>query len=464
MTHLHVAIVGAGPAGMSAAVEAQRRGARVTLIDEAPKPGGQIFRQSATNQKLIVGLPGELKRKTELLLRFDAIRDRIDYRCKHTAYALFEGPELHISDDNTSEVLRPDVVVIASGVCERAIPFPGWTLPGVVYAGAAQALLKSQGLRFGERIVIAGAGPLPVAVAAQLVRAGARVVAVAMLYPLRGMLLQPWALWMGRSVVKEGWQYLNTLRHNKVELLSAMVPVRADGCRHIESVQLARHDGTGRHLAGTERRIGCDVLALNYGFTVNSELANMAGVRFEYNPGRGGWVPVTDHLCRTSVAGVMVAGDGAGLRGARVAECEGRIAGAAAACYFNDTGTDQLEQELEKEFRQRRQHGVFQRAVQQTLYLPRGVWEWADNDTVVCRCECISLHRIRQAVAQGHTSMNGIKRNTRAGMGWCGGRMCMQNVAAIATAGRAPGDLPPMTPRPLARPVTLRSLQNQRTP
>lgn len=461
---VHVAIVGAGPGGMSAAIEAQRRGARVTLIDEAAKPGGQIFRQSATGHELPLGLPGEQKRKKALLSRFRALLDGIDYRPNCTAYALFEGPELHLSDQHESEVLKPDVVLLATGVCERAVPFPGWTLPGVVFAGGAQALVKSQGLKIGERVVLAGAGPLPIAVAAQLVQAGVQVVAVALLFPLHRMLFQPWALWAGRSIMKEGWQYLNTLRHNNVEVLSMMVPVRADGSHHIESIQMIRHDGTGRPLAGTEKRIGCDVLALNYGFTANSELANMAGAQVEYSPGRGGWLPVTDVFCRTGVNGVLVAGDGAGLRGSWVAEAEGRIAGAVAACFHDAAKTGQLEQELEEEFGLRRRHETFQQAVQQSLRLPSGVWGWADDDTVVCRCECVPLRRIRQAVAQGHTTMNGIKRNTRSGMGWCGGRMCMQNVAAYAGAGRLHADLQPMTPRPLARPVSLTSLKNHRAP
>ena len=191
---LHVVIVGAGPAGMAAAIEARRRGSKVTLLDEMARSGGQIFRQSAIDLELRVGLPSELKRKADLLSGFNAISDQIDYRANHTAYALFEGPELHVSDDNCSEVLKPDVVIIATGVCERAVPFPGWTLPGVVNVGGAQTLLKSQGVKIGERVVIAGSGPLPIAVAAQLSKAGVHVVAVAMLYPMRSLLVHPYAL------------------------------------------------------------------------------------------------------------------------------------------------------------------------------------------------------------------------------------------------------------------------------
>lgn len=458
---LHVVIVGAGPAGMAAAIEARRRGSAVTLVDEVARPGGQIFRQSAIESELRVGLSGELKRKTDLLRRFSEISSEVDYRTNHTAYALFKGPELHISDDNSSEVLKPDVVILATGVCERAVPFPGWTLPGVVSVGGAQALLKSQGIKIGERVVIAGSGPLPIAVAAQLSKVGVHVVAVAMLHPMRSLLVHLYALWAGRQVVAEGLQYLSILRHHDVLMLSRYVPLRADGDDHIDSVQIAQHDGTGRPVPGTEQRIGCDVLALNYGFTVNSELAAMAGADMEYKPEQGGWIPITDQFCRTSCPGVLVVGDSAGLRGAWVAQAEGRIAGAVASHYYDDEALSKLDQELLRSFRERSRHESFQRAIQQYLRLPTGVWGWADEQTVVCRCECVTHKQIQQAIEDGHTSLNAIKRNTRAGMGWCGGRMCMQNVAAYANAGKPPTDLRPVTPRPVARPISLQALRSQ---
>lgn len=448
---------------MNAAIEASRRGCKLTLIDEGAKAGGQIFRQSALTTAPSIGLPGELRRKHDLLRRFNAVVDRIDYRPYHTAYALFDGPELHISDNKTCAIIKPDVVVLATGVCERGVPFPGWTLPGVVYAGGAQALLKAQGVAAGERVVIAGAGPLSVAVAAQLSRAGVRVAGVALLHPLRTMLLHPYALWKGRKIIREGRQYFKILKRNHVEIFARYVPLRADGDSHVDSVQLAQHDGTGRAIVGTEMRIECDVLAINYGFTANSELAAMAGANMQYAAERGGWLPVVDRYCRTSLPGVLMAGDGAGLRGAWVAEAEGRIAGAVAACYYDERSVNRIRQELRDWFRQRQHHESFQSAVRQSLHLPAGVWTWADEDTTICRCECVDKKRIQKAVEDGHVSLNGIKRNTRAGMGWCGGRMCMQNVAAFVSSGKPPVDMQAMTPRPLARPVSLGALGEQQT-
>ena len=183
-----VLVIGAGPAGMSAAIEAGKRGCEVIVVDEAPRPGGQIYRQSAKSlASTRIGLESEQSRKHALINAFESMGSRIDYRPQTTAYAVFEGPVVHLAHVSNSETIRPDAVVIATGVGERAVPFPGWTLPGVVYAGGVQALMKSTAVRAGDRVVVAGTGPLPVAVAAQLVEAGAEVRALALLHPLSVM-------------------------------------------------------------------------------------------------------------------------------------------------------------------------------------------------------------------------------------------------------------------------------------
>ena len=452
-----VLVIGAGPAGMSAAIEAGKRGCKVTVVDEAPRPGGQIYRQSAKGLASIkIGLASEQSRKHALIDAFESMGSRIDYRPQTTAYAVFKGPVVHVSHVSNSETIRPDAVVITTGVGERAVPFPGWTLPGVVYAGGVQALMKSTAVRAGDRVVVAGTGPLPVAVAAQLVEAGAEVRALALLHPLSVMAKKPWGLWAGRQVVKEGMSYLRTLKQAGVARLQGWIPLRARGGTSLEQVTIARHDGTGRAVPGSERAISCDILAINFGFTCNSELPHMAGVTSTYAPERGGWVPQTDRYGATRVAGIFVAGDGAGLRGAWVAAAEGTVTGAAAANHANrHRSTRTLEKELHGAFVEIARHSRFQEAVRESLRLPAGVWSWADDETLVCRCEGVTRGRLRQAFEDGHHSLDAAKRNTRAGMGWCGGRTCLQAVAAFATNGVPGLEIPPMRTRPVARPVPL---------
>jgi len=445
---------------MAAAVELAARDCRVTLIDEGARPGGQIYRQSAPAlEGSNYADPAESARKHALLSRFAAVSTSIDYRPNTSVYAVFGNREVHISDGGRTEVLRPDALILATGVREFTIPFPGWTTPGVMFAGGAQAILKSQCVLPGRNAVVAGCGPLPIVVAAQLLRAGGSVAALAPLHPMNAALRNPAALWHGRGIVLEGLRYMWSAR--RVPKLTSYVPVRAIGREHLEAVVLMRVDPSGAVIAGTEREIACDLLAVNYGFVANSELAAMAGVRMRHDPLRGGWLPILDEFGRTSAPGIFVAGDAAGLRGALVAECDGTIVGAAAASPRN-TEDPASTATLAVAIADRRRFQAFQKAVGALLHLPAGLWNLVTDETIVCRCENVHLREIRAALSGGHRTTNAIKRNVRAGMGWCGGRTCLHAVAALAKlhAGIEPTEM--MTPRPVNRPVTFAAIARQK--
>jgi hypothetical protein len=304
----------------------------------------------------------------------------------------------------------------------------------------------------GRRVVVAGSGPLPLIVAAQIIRAGGTVAALAMLHGPGVMLRHPLGLWHGRGVLGEGLRYAATVLKSGTPRLTGYVPVAAHGDRQVEAVTLARVSRDGIE-AGTHKRIACDLVAVNYGFLANAELAAMAGATMRYDPLVGGWLPVTDDVGRTSVAGVFAAGDGAGLRGALVAEADGHVAAAA------DCGAGPAP--LRAALALRRQHEAFQRAVRRLLPLPPWLWGMIDPETIVCRCETVRMAEIDRVLAAGHHTLNAVKRNTRAGMGWCQGRNCLHAISAVCAA--RTGTPPPvmMTPRPLARPVSLAALAHQ---
>lgn len=456
-----IVIVGAGPAGMAAAIEAEARGCTVTLIDEAARPGGQIYRQASPALEVKeFADPAERNRKYQLLERFSHAVRQIDYRAGASAYAAFPNGELHVEVKGRTEVLRPDAIVLATGVREVAIPFPGWTTPGVMYAGGAQAILKSQQVLPGRRVVIAGCGPLPIVVAAQIIRAGGTVAALANLHAPTAMLRFPAGLWYGRAILGEGVRYAWTVLRAGVKRLTGYVPVRAIGRERLEAVVLAKAATDGRIVQGSEREIACDALAINYGFIANSELAAMAGVQMRRDP-ISGWVPVVDELGRTSTPRILVAGDGGGLRGALVAEAEGAIAGAAAAS-LDGTPAAAIGKELADAFNRRRQQLEFQRAVRTLLHVPLPLWSTVTDETIVCRCENVRFAEIRSAFRGGHRSPNAVKRNTRIGMGVCGGRTCMHALAALTELGTGEAPASMMTPRPLARPVAFSAIAQQR--
>lgn len=456
-----IVIVGAGPAGMAAAIEAAASGAAVTLIDEAARPGGQIYRQaSGTLSERTFADSAEVRRKHQLLEKFDKVAGQIQYRPAATVYSAFPNGELHVVEGGNSEVLKPDAIVLATGVREVAIPFPGWTTPGVMYAGGVQALLKSQQILPGKRIVIAGCGPLPLVVAAQIIRAGGTVAALASLHSPAAMLRSPSGLWHGQAILAEGVRYASTVLRAGVERLTGYVPVRAIGREQLEAVVLARVGADGRALPGSEREIVCDVLAVNYGFNANSELAAMAGVKMRRDAVTG-WVPITDEHGRTSAPHMFVAGDGAGLRGALVAETDGTIVGAAAA-RADGVASRSHGTHLAAAFDRRRRQLQFQHAVRGLLHVPLPLWGIVTDDTIVCRCENIPLSELRSTWAAGHRTPNAIKRNVRIGMGVCGGRTCMHALALLTKleCGEEPSAM--MTPRPLARPVSIADLARRK--
>ena len=458
-----IAIIGAGPAGMAAAIEATRRGCRVVVIDEAPRPGGQIYRQAhpALDGEDFTE-PSELARKHSLIEGFRRIVDKIDYRPDTGVYAVFPNGEIHVAHGDRTEVMRPDAIVLATGVREQAIPFPGWTVPGVMFAGGAQSMVKSQRALPGKNSVIAGCGPLPLVVAAQLLRAGGRVAALASLRPLSAMLRHPKSLWHGREILREGLRYAGTVRRARVPLLPGYVPVRAIGTERLEAVVLARVDAEGRVVAGTQREIACDLLAINYGFVANSELAAMAGAEMRRDAVIGGWIPVTDTYGRSSVPGIFVAGDSAGLRGALIAEADGTIVGAAAATLPTAVDGAKLREELADAIARRARHLEFQQAVRLTLKLPIGLWRLASDDTIVCRCENVRFGEIRGALESGHRSLNAVKRNVRSGMGWCGGRTCLHAIASLTELATGVALTEMMTPRPMIRPVPFAAIARQK--
>ncbi|MBV9519146.1 MAG: FAD-dependent oxidoreductase [Hyphomicrobiales bacterium] len=457
-----IIVVGAGPAGLAAAMQAERQGARVTLVDEGQRPGGQIYRQGhpALGREDIAGA-AELRRKHKLLEAFERARVRIDYRPNTSAFALFGPRDIHVASGDQTQVLSADGVILASGVREVAVPFPGWTTPGVMYAGGAQSLIKSQRTLPGRNVVVAGCGPLPIVVAAQILRAGGKIAAFAPLHSLTAGVGNLTGLWHGRGVVLEGLRYLATVMKSGVARLTGFVPIRARGIDRLESVVLARLDAAGAVEKGSEREIACDALVINYGFAANSELAALAGARMRHEELIGGWLPEVDDFGRTSVEGVFVAGDMAGLRGALVAETEGCLVGAAAAASPEIFAKRSFEQSWHKELTHRRRLCEFQKVVRAMLDRPRALWAIADDDTMICRCENVNLGHLRFAFSAGHLAPNTIKRSTRAAMGWCGGRTCLPMIAALAELHAKASPFAMMTPRPLARPVPLSALANQ---
>lgn len=376
-----VAVVGAGPAGIAAAVHAAERGARVVLLDSAPRPGGQIWRHRA---------PAELPHAAVAWLE-RLRRSAVTWLPGSTVVDAVADQMLTAERDARPIMIRWHALVIATGATERFIPFPGWTLPNVFGVGGLQALLKAGAGVRGKRVVIGGSGPLLLPVAAALAHAGARIVVVAEQAPAHRVYRFAGGLWRDPGRLLQASRYRAAF-------------VRAS---YRCGTWVARVDPAGSALWVTltdGRRVWAepaDLVAVGYGLVPAVTLARLVGCNVV-----GGRVLV-DQRQRTSVPGIYCAGEPTGIAGADAALAEGRAAGLAAAGAEPDG---------------RASRGAarrFERRLDRAFRLRDELHDLPDPDTVVCRCEDVRLGQVDAA-----WSVRQTKLCTRAGMGPCQGRVC----------------------------------------
>jgi NADPH-dependent 2,4-dienoyl-CoA reductase/sulfur reductase-like enzyme len=420
-----VAILGAGPAGLAAAQAALACGAAVVVLDEGERVGGQFWRHHETLTDA---------RLQHQWRRFERLRDALDRATVYTNASAWhvetnEGIRIHAligpADASGRGALKveADALVIATGAHDRALPVPGWTLPGVTTAGAAQALAKRDGVTLGRRTVVAGAGPFLLPVASSIALAGGSVVEVVEAAAggtiARGWARAPWRLLGVASKAGElGGYALGLARHRTPYRLGQAV-TRIHGERAVVAVTVQRIDVDWRPVPGTKRTVECDAVALGHGFTPRLEAAIQAGCAI--SPSR---FVVVDGRQATSVPGVFAAGEVTGIAGADAAMAEGAIGGFAAA--GGEPGDPRIRPALRA---RRRMHAFAARLA--THDIRPGWTSWLDDDTIVCRCESVTRARIAEYSA---ASSRGLRLATRAGLGACQGRTCGRSVEALVAA------------------------------
>ncbi|MFP5268547.1 MAG: FAD-dependent oxidoreductase [Acidobacteriota bacterium] len=396
-----ILVVGAGPAGMAAAITAAENGLRVGVVDDSPSPGGQIWRRGTP-------LPAAAKRWNG---RFEAaaVVRMMGWRVIDCLRLTPEGGVLR-AECNTPGVQAANLhfrhLILATGARELFLPFPGWTLPNVMGAGGLDALVRGGLPIAGKRVVIAGTGPLLLAVAAHLTAHGANVIAICEQASLAQMAPLAPALLRQPAKLRQGAGYRWATR--KTPFLTRCWPVAAlaepspgpgsgqDRQTRLQAVTL--------HRQGRQWTVACDYLACGFHLVPNTELASLLGCRIQ-----DGFV-VTDQQMRTSMPAVWCAGEPTGIGGVDASLLEGRIAGLSAA------GKTEAARSLSK-----RRPGMqaFERALERACRLDPRLRDLADDQTVVCRCE-----DVRMAALRGRSGWREAKLHTRCGMGPCQGRVC----------------------------------------
>jgi NADPH-dependent 2,4-dienoyl-CoA reductase/sulfur reductase-like enzyme len=438
-------IVGAGPAGVSAAIEARARGLSVLLLDENRAPGGRIWQaleaRGATDADDAAAL--------RTLQAFRACG--AEARWQAAVWAIDPDGTVYWSEDRATRSARGAFVLLATGTTERPMPFPGWTLPGVMTVGAAQIALKTGGLVPSGASWMAGQGPLLLLYAVQALRAGGRLAGIldlseraALLAALRHL---PAAL-PAFAELRKGlaWRW---------EIARAGVPwIRARELR-------AEGDGAlGRirfRAGGRDRTEPADLLLVHDGVIPSVQITRALGCAHAWDAAQRCWKPVTDAWGATSLPGLLAAGDGAGIGGAPAAACAGRLAALGAACALGriDAATRDA---AAAPLRAAQARHLALRPFLDALYAPRP--PRLDDATLVCRCEEVTAGQIRQAATIGALGMNQLKAFTRCGMGPCQGRMCGATaIEVMAQARGVPTErIEPLRTRFPTKPLTLGEL------
>lgn len=471
-----LAVIGAGPAGLAGAVTASELGLSVALLDASGQPGGQYYRHPSP--ALGATRPEALHHNwpafAALLRRLAAAE--VTHLAGHHVWTVVAAPDAAGSwdvhaltgangDEDRPGRVRARAVLLATGAYERQLPFPGWTLPGVVGAGGAQAMLKSALALPGRRVVVAGSGPLLLAVAASLAAAGARVPAVVEASDYLGYARRPGALLSQPAKLAEAAVHGAALLRHGVRLRTRSAVTQVHGSDRVEAVTVSRLDRQWRPVRGSGRRIACDALAVGHGLVPQLELAVGLGCTTRRTVD-GTHALELGPLQETSVPGIWAAGETGGVGGFQLAFTEGELAGLAIAARLRGRAVAGEGRRSPRVLRRRRARLRAFADAMAAVHAPGPGWpQWLDDATEVCRCEEVTAGRIREAVADyGARDARTVKLLTRAGMGWCQGRMCGAAVACLAAQAQGPrraqGAQPEPSPerRPLAVPVRLGAL------
>ena len=456
-----VAVVGSGLAGAAAADELGRHGVRVLVLDDNLRPGGQYLRGGRNagaawtdrvrrrGLNLIEGLP----------------RSHVDVLSRVEVIGIEDGFRLLAADGNGGlATIECERILLATGARERFMPFPGWTLPGVLSTGAVQTLIKQSGVLPAKTILVGGAGLFLITVSADIQKNGGRVPAVldespfSRRVPPVSLLARNLAKFALGNVILARLRFAGTTMHSGTRILEAR------GSDSLQEVVAARVDPAGAVIAGSETAYRSDCLAVGFGFTANLDLAQLAGCAVVFNSALGGWVVKVNEDLETTVDGITAAGEITAIGGAAKSLIEGRLAGLSILRRMGLLKSNELDREISILKQARKRQMAFGRYFNAQYSFPSEYmanWIRSLPDRVpVCRCEEVNLGDVRRAIAEGFGTPAGVKKATRCGMGICQGSTCKTILLEVLAAltGKPLAHIPPPSVRMPVKPVSLGAL------
>jgi hydrogen cyanide synthase HcnB len=332
--------------------------------------------------------------------------------------------------DNRIALIKYKKLLLSEGAMERPLPFPGWTLPGVMTLGGLQRLVLYERILPGQRILLAGCSPLLLPVAANITKAGGHVLAMCDSVPFQRYWKLIPELLKQKELTREAFSYGLSVLKGRVPTLRPSAVISASGQSRVETVRVAKLDSTGSPVPGSAKEFQVDILGVSHGFLPTGRLARLMDCNHGYDPVQRYWRPEVDDYMRSSQEDIYIAGDSSGVDGRHAAAIKGRLAALHMASKLDRISTSRLKQQahgLRKDYARIQRYAT---ALNHMFALPLGAFDVMNRDTIVCRCEQVTLGDVLDGIEKGYRNINEIKR-TRAGMGICQGRMCESVVAQI---------------------------------
>ncbi len=418
-----IAIVGAGFSGLAAANILSEHDLDILLIEESDRSGGLYLRTHPLGGGEAQNHNDLQKLGVEQMARLESSRVRLMTRTR--VLGINDDKELLLEEDlERLYTLMPKIVILATGARERFVPFKGWTLPGVISTGAAQIMLKGSGVLPTENMMIAGSGLFLYTVAADVVSRGGRVESIfdeSSVIQKMGML---GSLLGQRDKLKEGVGQLIRIAFSRTRIRHRYRILEACGDSRLEAVRAAKIDPDGLPIPGSESVYPCECLAVGNGFSANIELGLLAGCRPEYDPYMGGWIITTDKTLETSVNGIYAAGEVTGIGGALKSIVDGKLAAYAILHRFGIIDAQRYQDLVLPLKKEGSRHHLFARRFNALSNVSRNALKSIPDETILCRCEDITVGEVKDAIATGCRTPVAVKRALRTGMGICQGRIC----------------------------------------
>ena len=424
-------VLGAGPAGVAAANVASKEGAEVVIIDENSSAGGQIYRAP----------PNEFQPQNSF--KSDEFREGEKQRNileNSNLTALFKHRVWSVSSDLVVSTVGPNglsswharSLIIANGALERIIPFPGWTIPGVIGLAASTILLKSQYVLPGQSTVVAGCGPLLIAVANGIIKSGGKVSAIIDLNSKSDWIKAFPRLLSRPDQLFKGMSWFANIMKAGIKLYGGHAVTNTKQVDNVLRISIAPINSAGSILDSKNQKIvEGDCLAIGHGLFPSTEITRLLKAKHIFDPLKGGWVPLIDDDFRSSIPGVYIAGDATGISGAFSAVQKGRIAGMAAVRDLNVMSSQKYKAKIKSELIILKKNENFGKAAVRLMKFRPELIQTITSETIVCRCEDVFRSEIDEAIESGARDLNQLKAWTRCGMGPCQGRTCSEAIEAI---------------------------------